>query len=171
MVLARISLVNKHTLSQCLRFGLLGVPDTPKAATEIFRTNIGERLFLYVHGMKMLYGVYRIISPAFLEAQPEKGPWNQTKEDQRRGFYPFRLEFEPVRSYSQPLTLGEVEKLRVELNEEVIRTRPSVLYLRETSASKLELLLDKKNERIPFERIYAERYPSQRLPSRYSDSE
>ena len=127
----------------------------------------GEKLFLYVHGVKTLHGVYRALTPPFKEAQPEKGPWKGRAEDEKHGWYPFRIQVEPMQPYQEPLSLGEVEHLGVELNDDVFRARPSVVYIRDESATKLELALDKKNERIPTKKACLEKYPSQ--PTQHFD--
>jgi hypothetical protein len=157
---ARVFVVNKVTVEVCIHYGLFGVPDTARAANQIHMVNPGEKLFLYVHGVKELYGVYRAIGRAFRETEPEKGPWKGREEDRKRGFYPFRIEVEPIHAYREPLRLGDVESLGVELNEDVFRARPSVVYIQDASAEKLELELDKRNQNVPFAPACEVKYPS-----------
>lgn len=153
-------MVNKYTKDPCIRYGLFGVPDTARAANQIHLVQPGEKLFLYVHGVKQLHGVYRPSGRPFRELEPKRGPWIGRSADQKHGWYPFRIEVESVHAYREPLSLGDVEKMDVELSEDVIRARSSVVYLREESAAKIELALDKKNENSPPLRACVEKYPS-----------
>jgi hypothetical protein len=124
----------------------------------------GEKLFLYEHGVKRIHGVYRALGNAFREQYPEKGPWNDREEDAKHGYYPFRIEVEPAPRYQEPIALGDVEALDIGFNENVIRARPSVIYLADESAKKLEMELDKRNQSVPQVEAEREKYPSQPLP-------
>ena len=163
--LGRVFVVNKYTKEPCIHFGLFGVPDTARAANQIHLVQPGEKLFLYVHGVKHLYGVYRAAGRPFREIEPNRGPWIGRSADQRHGWYPFRIEVEPVHAYREPLSLGDIEKLDVELSEYVIRARSSVVYIREESTAKIELALDKKNENSVPLRACVEKYQSKSTPT------
>jgi len=125
----------------------------------------GEKLFLYEHGVKRIHGVFRALRNAFKEQYPEKGPWIGRREDAKHGYYPFRIEVEPIVAYQEPLALGDVETLNVGLNEDVFRARPSVVYITDEAATRLEMELDKRNQNIPQVVASKEKYPSQPLPS------
>lgn len=162
--MARVFVVNKYTLPHCIRYGLFGVPDTARAANQIHMVRAGEKLFLYEHGVKRIHGVYRALGNAFREQYPKKGPWNDREEDAKHGYYPFRIEVEPIVAYQEALTLGDVEALDIGFNEDLIRARPSVIYLPDEAARKLEMELDKRNQNVPQVRVHGEKYPSQPLP-------
>jgi hypothetical protein len=147
-------------LPACIRYGLFGVPDTARAASQIQLVKPGEKLFLYVHGAKVLHGVYEAITQPFKEAEPKAGPWNDRSEDAKHGWYPFRIEVKPFEPFKEALSLGEVERLGIGLNEDVFRARPSVVYITEDSAEKLATALRSKNANVSRATACTEKYPS-----------
>ena len=81
-----------------------------------------------------------------MESHPERGPWNRRKVDVRKGFYPYRIEIDPIEAYSRPLNLSMLEKNGLALKEQTIRRGSSVVYLDDIAFHKLVKLIEVVNQ-------------------------
>jgi hypothetical protein len=144
--MGRILVLDDTNLPICQINQLYGVPNSSRAVKQLSAVKPGEPLLFYTTRSKRIYGVYRAESKAFLEPHPERGPWNSRQVDKRRGFYPFRIEIQPIEAYSQSLDMRELAKAGTGLTREAIAKGASVLYLDDNDIRALIRLLEKVNK-------------------------
>jgi hypothetical protein len=140
-----IFLVNETNFPKCLKFSLFGVPDTSKAYGQINNVCSGEKLFVYIYGVKKIRGVYKATSDPFAEEHANRGPWlGSGSRAKEKGYYPYRVHVKILRNYPNGIDIDELEKLGTGIDENKFKGK-SVLYITDKQAEIIERTLEDKN--------------------------
>ena len=132
--------VNETNRHICIQNRLFGVPSTERARSQIMNVRKGEKLFLYVYGTGLVYGIFEAATDPFIEKNPQSGPWNLSPIDKKHGFYPYRLYVNVLKSYQTGVLFKKLESLNIGLDSTLLQ-RKSAVYLSDFQANIIEKLL------------------------------
>lgn len=135
--------VNETNRHICIQNQLFGVPATERARSQILNVRKEDKLFLYVYGTGLVYGVYEAITDPFVEKEPEKGPWNVSPIDKNHGYYPYRIYINIIKNYQNGIPFKKLESLDIGLTSQLLQ-RKSAVYISDFQAKVIEELLSDK---------------------------
>ncbi len=133
--------VNETNRHICIQNRLFGVPATDRARSQIMNVRKGDKLFLYVYGTGLVYGLFEAETDPFIERNPEKGPWNLSPVDKKHGYYPYRLFIRLVKLHQTGILFKKLESLNIGLDSSLLQ-RKSAVYLSDFQANLIEKLLE-----------------------------
>lgn len=139
--------VNETNRHICIQNNLFGVPATDRARSQISNVKKGDKLFLYIYGTGLVYGIFEAETDPFIEKNPEKGPWNLSFIDKKHGYYPYRLYIRTVKLYKQGIPYRKLENLDIGFSNSLLQ-RKSAVYISDFQAHIIEELL----KEIPIEK-------------------
>ncbi len=115
--------VNETNRHICIQNRIFGVPNTERARSQIMNVRKGEKLFLYVYGTGLVYGIFEAATDPFIQKNPENGPWNLSPIDKKHGFYPYRLYIKIIKSYQTGVLFKKLESLNIGLDFSLLQRK------------------------------------------------
>ena len=161
--MTHIFVVDETNFWKCIKNKIFGVPNTFKAISQIMNVKDGEKLFLYVFGKRKIFGVYKAKGDVFKEERPQNGPWVGRAWDKKHGFYPYRINIEVIKEYSEGVHIDDVQEKKIGITQSFFNGK-SVGYITDKQTEIIENLLEEANKNKPSLDVSFEKFDSHITP-------